>query len=159
TSLDGTAQASEQTQGGKVVIGKATAYLTDNLTVSALVGTTENQRLSTTGARAGNAESLKCPPVADINTAFTEIGCWGPPYNFVGVRDPLARPVDTDKRKAGRLDLEYTLGNHTIRAGLDNQKFTSYEAGTAWQGDGYYYRYFLVPASGRVNGVDGFTPG
>lgn len=159
TSLDGTAQASQQTQGGNVVIGKATAYLTDNLTVSALVGTTENQRLSTTGARAGNAESLKCPPVADTPTTFTEIGCWGPPYNFVGVRDPLARPVDTDKRKAGRLDLEYTLGNHTIRAGLDNQKFTSYEAGTAWQGDGYYYRYFIVPASGRVNGVAGFTPG
>jgi hypothetical protein len=159
TSHLGAAAASEQTQGGTVLIGKGTAYLTDNLTVSALVGKTDFNRPRTTGASGDDAPSKLCPPVADTPALFTEIGCWGPPYDFVTVRDASARPYDTDKRKAARLDVEYILGNHTLRAGLDNQKFTSYEAGTAWQAGGYYYRYFLVPASGRVNGVSGFTPG
>lgn len=147
---------SEQTGGGSVVIAKATAYLTEDLTVSALFGQTKFDRERITGAR---NEGLDCPQVADTPTSFTPIGCWGPPYVFGTSRDSAARPYDTDERKAGRLDVEYVLGSHTLRAGIDNQKFTSYEAGSAFQAGGYYYRYFNVAASGRINGVGGFTPG
>ena len=157
TSHLGAPAKSEQTDGGSVLIAKATAFLTDNLTVSALVGNTKYNQPSTTGARAG--VGLDCPVVADIQAVFTEIGCWGPPYTFGTRRDSAARRYDSDERKAARLDVEYVLGAHTIRAGLDNQKFVSYQAGSAFQADGFYYRYFTVPASGRINGVGGFTPG
>jgi hypothetical protein len=146
TSNDGTPTSSEQTSGGDVAIFKYTGYLTDNLTVSALAGHVNDYALKTTGARtsAGN-----CPVVLEVDTS--EIGCWVGPFPGNGVRDPAA-PDDKDTRDAYRIDLDYKLGNHTIRGGIDNQKFNSSEAGGSTYTGGYYYRYF-VSTDGTVNGV------
>src|SRR5450830_58035 len=146
TSHYGQGAISTQTSGGEVYIGKYTGYLTDALTVSALVGAVNDGVLKTTGARTANQT---CPVVLETN--LNEIGCWGKPFPGEPVRD-LKAPDDTDKRRAFRFDVEYALGSHGLRAGIDRQKFTSAAAGSSTYSGGYYYRYF-ISASGTVNGV------
>jgi hypothetical protein len=146
TSHIGTGAVSTQTSGGDVFIGKYTGYLTDSLTVSALAGAVNDQVLKTTGARTAN---LTCPVVLDTN--LDEIGCWSMPFPGEPVRDPKA-PDDKDQRRAFRLDVDYVLGSHTLRGGLDRQKFTSVSAGSSTYSGGYYYRYF-ISANGTVNSV------
>ena len=147
TSNDGAPRASTETSGGDVLIGKYTGYLTDNLTVSALVGRVNYQQPLITGSRSA---SSACPVVYTLpGTTFA--GCWSEPFPGSPGRDPAAPATDSDKRNSFRLDLDYTLGDHAIRAGIDNQKFSSAEAGGSSFSGGAYYRDFL--SSGSVAGV------
>jgi hypothetical protein len=138
---------STRTEGGNVLIAKYTGYLTDSLTVSALAGKVRDKQPKTEGARQAG---LDCPVVLDTDGA-TEIGCWAKPFPGPGVR-ALNAPDDEDKRKAYRFDVDYVLGDHTLRGGLDHQKFTSIQAGNSTYTGGYYYRYYISP-TGTVNGV------
>ena len=153
TTHDGTPGASSAVGGGDIYIAKYTGYLTNDLTVSALAGRVTDKRLKFSGARTLGQD---CPVVLDVNLA--EIGCWIGPFPGLGARDPAA-PDDQDTRNSFRFDVEYSLGKHQIRAGVDNQVFRSSEAGGSSYTGGYYFRYFRVPASGAINGVTGFTPG
>jgi hypothetical protein len=153
TFHEGTGKVSTATGGGDIHIAKYTGYLTQDLTVSALLGRVTDMRLKTAGARQAGKD---CPVVLDINTS--EIGCWTGPWPGLGDKDPLA-PDDQDVRKSARFDVEYSLGAHTLRAGIDNQQFQSSEAGGSTFTGGHYYRYYTVPASGKINGVAGFTEG
>ncbi len=146
TSHVGVGGRSTSVSGGDVMIGKYTGYLTDNLTISALVGRVNDKVTKITGARKAN---LDCPVVLD--EALNEIGCWAKPFPGPSIRDPKA-PDDEDKRKAFRFDIDYSIGDHTLRAGLDNQKFTSVAAGASTYSGGYYWRY-IRSANGTVNGV------
>jgi hypothetical protein len=146
TTLDGVGRESTITAGGNVLTAKYTGYLTDRLTVSALVGRVEDKRRKTTGAR---NEGLDCPPILEVDGSEA-LGCWSPPFPGALTRTP-GEPDDIDTRKAARFDVEYALDNHTIRAGIDAQQFSSSEAGTGYA-TGYYWRYF-VSTNGTVNGV------
>ena len=138
---------SKITSGGEILIGKYTGYLTDNLTVSALVGSVNEKLARTVGAR---QTGLDCPVILEIDQA--EIGCWAKPFPGPRVRSPNAKPADEDKRRAFRFDVDYTIGSHTLRAGVDRQTFTSYAGAEAVYSGGYYYRYY-VSDTGTVNGV------
>jgi hypothetical protein len=153
TTLDGDPKLSSRKGGGEVLSLKYTGYLTDNLTVSALAGRVTELVNKTTGAREAGKD---CPVVLEVD--LSEIGCWAGPFPGLGAPDPLA-PPNKDTRKSYRLDGEYVLGAHTLRAGIDNQVFTSAEAGGSSYTGGFYYRYFRVGANGVVNSVPGFTPG
>lgn len=156
-TLDGAPGVSERTAGGRVDILKYTGYLTDDFTVSALAGRVTDQQPIFTGARLNGAD---CPTVYNVG-ATAPLGCWNGIFPGAPGRDPAAPPTDIDKRKAYRLDLEYVFGKHTIRAGLDNQTFTSGEAGGSAYSGGIYWRYFVTPAAGgTVRGValPGNTP-
>lgn len=142
----GTASNSVQTSGGEVLIGKYTGYITDSLTVSALAGAVNDKVLKTTGARVAN---MTCPVVLETN--LNEIGCWSKPFPGPAVRDPKS-PDDEDQRRAFRFDVDYALGSHALRGGVDRQKFTSSAAGSSTFSGGYYYRYF-ISSTGTVNGV------
>jgi len=146
TSHDGNGVMSRETEGGTVSIFKYTGYLTDNLTVSAMAGKVDYLRPTITGGRLSN---LDCPVVLAID--LTEIGCWQKPFPGPKIKDPL-NPNDTDKRDSFRFDVEYKLGAHALRAGIDNQKFQSFASGTQYYA-GAYYRYYSRPANGVVNGV------
>ncbi|WP_342118616.1 TonB-dependent receptor [Pseudoduganella sp. OTU4001] len=141
----GTPEASERKGGGHTLIGKYTGYLTDNFTLSALFGTVDEKGDKTTGAR---TSSEACPTVYSPTVAF--MGCWKEPF-ATAVRDPAA-PDDKDERKAFRIDGEYVWGDHTIRGGIDSQKFSSTAAGSSSYSGGVYWRY-LTTASGTINGV------
>jgi hypothetical protein len=147
TSHDGAGANSTQTYGGDVTIGKYTGYLTDNLTVSALLGRVNYQQPLTTGARTAGAN---CPTVY-VLPGTTYAGCWNEPFPGLPGRDPNAPPTDSDTRTSNRFDIDYTLGNHTIRAGIDNQKFSSSEAGGSSFSGGQYFRDFT--SAGSVAGV------
>lgn len=153
SSHDGAGDRSEADGGGNVYIAKYTGYLTDDLTVSALVGRVNDKRLKFTGAR---QEGLDCPVV--LENDFSEVGCWTGPWPGVGAPDAAA-PRDEDKRNSVRFDLEYALGKHTIRAGIDNQAFESSEAGGSSYTGGAYWLYRVVGANGEINGQPGFAPG
>ena len=143
--LNGEGAYTKQTSGGTVAIGKYTGYLTDNLTVSLAGGRVNDLNLKEEGAR---MQGKDCPEVYD--PAVNKLGCWVEPFAN-GARDPNA-PDDRDTRKSLRFDVEYTLQDHTIRAGYDGQKFISSEAGGSAYSGGAYWRY-LNSASGTVNGV------
>ena len=145
TNHDGTPEESEFLSGGRVYIGKYTGYLTDNLTVSALYGEVDNLTGKTIG---GDAAGALCPAVYDA-PGLTYRGCWD--RNHFTILDNNA-PDNSDQRKAARLDVEWQLGDHTLRGGYDSQKFESSNAGTTYSG-GVYWRYFNRPPSGNINGV------
>ena len=149
TSLDGAAAISTQTSGGDVLIAKYTGYLTDNLTVSALWGRVNEQLPLTTGARTA---ASACPTVF-VLPGTTYAGCWAEPFPGGGGRDPKAPPTDDDVRNAFRFDVDYALGNHTIRAGIDSQKFTSSEAGGSPFDGGQYFREFRANGTNSIAGV------
>ncbi|MEJ7807789.1 MAG: TonB-dependent receptor, partial [Telluria sp.] len=139
---------SELTSGGYTVIGKYTGYLTDNLTLSVLGGKVDDKVAKTTGARTAGQD---CPAVLALSGNF--VGCWS--LNFPGSVRDFTAPDDKDTREAFRVDVDYVLGNHTLRAGVDNQEFTSLAAGTLTYSGGVYWRYFRANATGTVNGVAG----
>lgn len=145
TTHDGTPSESEFLSGGRVMIGKYTGYLTDNLTLSAQYGEVQNLTGKTVG---GDTAAALCPAVYDT-PGLTYVGCWD--VNHFTVLDPFA-PDNEDTRKAARLDVEWALGDHTLRAGYDSQKFTSTNAGLTYSG-GVYWRYFAIPGSRVVNGA------
>lgn len=136
--------------GGEVYIGKYTGYLTDNFTVSAQYG----ELTALNAARSPrNGPGADCPAVYDSrrSSGVTDyMGCWDP-LQFT-VRDPDA-PDERDRRRAARLDLDWRLGSHTLRAGYDAEKFDSTNVGETNSG-GVYWRYFRIgPAGGNANGV------
>lgn len=147
TTHDGTAKISQQTSGGDVTIAKWSSYLTDNLTISALAGQVNYQQPLTTGARTAGAA---CPTVY-VLPGTTYAGCWNEPFPGLPGRDPNAPPTDYDKRDSFRFDVDYVIGKHTVRFGVDNQTFKSAEAGGSSFSGGQYFRDFL--SSGSVNGV------
>lgn len=147
TTLDGPSRKSSSQSGGAVYIVKYTNYLTDSLTWTALLGRVDHLRSKVSGARTIGTD---CPVVLDVN--LSQLGCWIGPFPGGGGRDPAA-PDDTDKRRAGRIDVEWALPKHTIRLGVDAQRFTSAEAGGSAYTGGIYWRYFVTPASGTINGV------
>lgn len=130
--------------GGHTLIGKYTGYLTDNFTLSALVGSVDEKLDKTFGAR---VSASACPAVYNVG-ATQALGCWN--ENAFTVRDASA-PDDEDTRRAFRVDADWVVGDHNIRAGIDSQTFTSAQAGSSYSG-GVYWRYYNSPA-GTVNGV------
>lgn len=137
----------EEEQGGHVYIAKYSGAITNNFDASLMYGELEY----TNPYRASVSEAITCPAVLDSRPGASNIypGCWDP--NLFTVPDLDFGP-DLDERKGIRADFEWRLGDHKIRFGLDNEEFLSGHAGQTYSG-GIYYRYYSVPASGRVNGT------
>lgn len=139
--------------GGHFLTAKYTGILTDDLTVSATVGRLYGEEYDEPGLLPG----AQCPRVWDgrAGGALVYRGCWV--ETQVDIRDPAAGP-NSDERVAFRADAEYRLGDHTIRAGLDLDEWTSFAAGNTQTGVGhnnYYYRYYKTgPNGGTVNLVN-----
>ncbi|HET8554217.1 MAG TPA: TonB-dependent receptor [Rhodanobacteraceae bacterium] len=118
------------TPGGNLYIGKYTGYLTENLTVTALYGKTRSRHTD----RPLGATGTSCPLVVDargVTPAYPSCGITGGTVLSPGAKD------ETD---GWRLDVEYQLGDHHLRAGLDNLTLESY-SGTRYEG-GEFYRYY-----------------
>jgi len=95
--------------GGTNVIGKWTSLITEDLSVSALYGSGKY-------SRSESAANSDCPYVIDQSTGRAARGvgsCW--------VTANIPEPTNGDKRTAFRLDAEWNLGRHRLKAGLDRE--------------------------------------
>ncbi|MFC5740213.1 TonB-dependent receptor [Dyella tabacisoli] len=100
--------------GGDLYIAKYTGYVTDSLTVSALYGTQKLEHIQTPWGY-----DPKCPYIT--STAQSQ----APGLVYGGCQtstsNSLLLPGSKDKTHGWRLDIEYRLGDHDIRLGMDNQ--------------------------------------
>jgi hypothetical protein len=140
------------TPGGSLYIGKYTGYLTDNLTVTALYGKTHSEHADSPLSATG----IDCPLVIDArNVPTSQL------YNTCWTATQVLAPGAKDDTKGWRLDVEYHLGDHSLRAGVDNQDISSF-SGTSYAGT-IYSRYMDLATAQANNlanepGYTGATP-
>lgn len=130
---------STEFRGGTNHIFRYDGQLTDNLVVSALYGLNRYDLTSTATTDA------TCPYVVDTSDGNAIPGNTS---LFPGCEASARIDLGGDERKAYRLDVEWYLGTHNIRFGVDNETNTSNAqstySGTDFRttGGGVYYRYF-----------------
>jgi outer membrane receptor protein involved in Fe transport len=158
--------AGETPVGGIVNIAKYTGNLTDDLTVVALYGRSttkhENSYGSYTGVNPGVYQVLSTPAARVPGLSY-------PNPNPITGNIPVTGGRDVVE--SARLDLEYKLGNHTIRAGLDENRLSSVDAGLYRAGGGLWtyvrssqpattpiplQNVVVAPASGGGYGTQGY---
>lgn len=126
--------------GGKAQVLKYTGNITDDLTISALYGRNKASHINTYDGY-------------DINTRLFQVSApvlarapgitYNSPQFLTG---NITAPGAEDETKSGRLDLEYRIGDHTLKAGIDKNKLSSLNAGDIRAGGGLYtYRFTATP--------------
>ncbi|MFT4178604.1 MAG: TonB-dependent receptor, partial [Thermomonas sp.] len=131
--------------GGDNYSATYTGHFGENFTAKALYGV--NNRSS----HAWTTLDAQCSPVtADASysaiaaTLGARLGCH-PNNGTISKRD--------DEREMGRLDFEWSLGNHVLRFGYDRELMTS-ETSLFYPGDGFSYQAVAVsPGSPLANGA------
>jgi hypothetical protein len=125
----GTAAAAN---GAEVQILRYTGNLTDNLTLTALASHNHTEHITEPGGYNPNF------PGVSAAAEFRAPGLnYSSPQQFVS---SINAPRSTDDVDFQRVDLEYKLGSHTLRAGADNMKLSSIGSGTITPG-GYTWVY------------------
>ncbi|MFL6674962.1 MAG: hypothetical protein ACJ8LG_16920, partial [Massilia sp.] len=139
------------TPGAKLNMLKYTGQMTDDLVVTALYGVMKTERGTTYEALGANGGGA-LPPTISLSSAVNnqhwaalDPGLYRNHNVFSGSRsDP-----GEDEVKSGRLDIEYKLGQHTLRAGFDSSKLESSTAGYQTSGrSSWNYRFV---GSGKAN--------
>jgi len=126
-------------RGGENHIFRYDGNFGDNFVVSGLYGTNEYDLTSLAST------DTTCPYVVDTSNGALP----GNNSLFPGCNAAARIDLGGDEREAYRLDLEWSIGDHKIRAGMDNELNTSNSASTysgtnyrASGAGGVYYRYF-----------------
>ena len=145
--------------GSNIDIYKYTGYLTDNLTVTALYGKsrTRHERIP-----AGYNASL--PQISTGATVQVPGVSYPTPQTVTG---NLVDPASGDSQKGKRLDLEYRLGDHSLRGGIDRIDVESMVGFSLAGGYRWTYRKaadpnraingaFETPAQGGGYGAQGY---
>lgn len=128
--------------GGELYIGKYTGYITDNLTISALYGEQEQAHIALPwGYDPSLINVVDARPIPNQVSGLQ-------PYAQLDFEDAY------DKTKGGRLDIDWRVGNHTLRLGYDRQDSES-RAGEVTAGPGYRWRYDTVGAAAANNVIPG----
>lgn len=126
--------AEERHRDNRLYLGKYTGYLTDDLTLTALYGKTDSPR--ETRFLSGDQT---CPAIADQRSGR------GTPIQGTCAGVNPATTVDIpgigQDTKGWRIDLEYVLGAHDLRAGIDKQTLQSLEGTQYWAGRYYSYQW------------------
>src|SRR5690606_22375532 len=114
-----------------------TGHFTDNFVAKAMYGVNKRSAIS------GTPLDGECSIVSYSNHNRTWEGCH-PTNGSISSR--------YDKREASRLDFEWTLGDHLLRFGLDQEIMDS-DSSSAYPGDGFSYQLQDVAPGSLVNGV------
>ncbi|QWT19175.1 TonB-dependent receptor [Bacillus sp. NP157] len=100
------------TPGGDTYIAHYTGYITDDLTVNAMYGRAHSDHEQDVNGASG----VSCPSITDNRVEFSnnrQTGC------TVGATTTLL-PGAKDSTKGWSANIEYRLGDHDLRAGVDN---------------------------------------
>jgi len=131
--------------GADIGILKYVGNLTDNLTLTALYGRSTSKHKEDLGQYSGTV------PGVLFGTGGQAPGVTYPVLNPVAGQQVLA-PGSKDTVKSFRLDVEWRLGNHTLSAGLDNNKLSSKNAGVELSGgSGNVISYLKTSATNAAN--------
>lgn len=118
------------TPGGQTYIGHYTGYITDDLTVNAMYGRSHSDHdQDVTSANSA------CPAITDKRTEFAsnkQTGC------IVGSTTSLL-PGSKDSTRGWSLNIEYRLGDHDLRGGVDNYVLRATWGAIPVGGTGYIY--------------------
>ena len=138
--------------GGDVNMLKYTGNLTSDLTLTALYGQSKSKHENEFPNFDPNKvlfSTLSVP--ADRMAGFT----YSDPQPLIG---NIVAPGSQDTVKSGRLDLEYHLGSHTIRAGLDQNKIASTNAGEFKAGGGTWAYFKTDKPNAPIDATGGTIP-
>ncbi|NDI85350.1 TonB-dependent receptor plug domain-containing protein [Undibacterium sp. B2R-29] len=125
--------------GGDVQILRYVGNITDNLVVTGLYGQSKSKHIYQPAGYNPNLFQVAYDTGADVSGLN-----YKSPQGFSG---NLPFSGSTDEIKSYRLDIEYKLGQHTLRAGLDNNKLTSLNAGDSSAGGGLWSYHKIDPTA------------
>ncbi|QKY07455.1 TonB-dependent receptor [Janthinobacterium lividum] len=159
--LNATGAALAAAQGSNIDILKLTSYVTDDLTVQALIGQAKTQREQNPF---GYIPGLR-PVVASPDNQVPGVNYQ--PSQVQGFSSALLRDGAQDTNRGYRLDLEYKLAKqHTIRGGLDHNKINALNGTEAAGGGTWTYLktnpntvlsgHNMSPAAGGGYGAQGY---
>ena len=99
-------------------IAKYTSYITDNLTLSAQFGKQKTDLFTS----AGGSIDTSIIPISDADGENPAYWVGGSPITNSQASGYISNPAHQTKGTNYRVDLTYALGDHTITAGIDNQR-------------------------------------
>ncbi|NID06297.1 TonB-dependent receptor [Luteibacter jiangsuensis] len=140
-----TSGAPQNKSGADVYSAKFTSYITDDLTLTALYGKMKGTYYTAT------ADST-LPSILQANQQNTALTGGG----FITNANPSAQIADPKHKSTNtnlRVDLSYHIGDHTITAGIDNQKVTDQNDGITTSGPGYAWEYWQTDANTPIIGT------
>jgi hypothetical protein len=136
------------TPGAKVNMLRYNGQLNDDLVVTGLFGVMKTARGTVYEAVGQNTGGTLPPTITMLNVRRWPALDPNLYHNYNVFPGSRSRPGD-DEVKAGRFDIEYKLGSHTLRAGIDSVKIESSNAGVATSGGtSWSYRYV---GNGKAN--------
>ena len=127
-------------------IAKYTSYITDNLTLNAMYGKMNGTYYTNQPAYAGFDPSLPNIIAADAgnqNPAYTGGAPGGITNSNTNTNE--ANPNHKSRVTNLRLDMDWKLGQHDIKFGIDNVTTQDIGAGSVMTGPGYAWDYNLAP--------------
>jgi len=119
--------------GGQGSMIRYTGNLTENLVLTALYGEANSKHIQTYGGFT-NGINLTVPGVTVSGAGAAPGLDYTSPNPLTALDIPTGFAKDTTK--SGRIDLEWSIGSHTLRAGLDKVKLSSNNAGQVEAGGG-----------------------
>jgi len=134
--------------GGEAQVLRYTGNLTDNLTITGLYGISKATHIYEPGGYNPALNSVNAAPASQAPGLN-----YNSPQFLVGT---IPKSGANDEIKSMRFDLEYKLGQHTIRAGLDKNKMQSRDAGDIMAG-GAEWIYYKTETPGTAIPVEGGT--
>ena len=119
-------------------IGKYTSYITDNLTLNAMLGKMDATYYELQAAYPGYD-----PSVANILSSSLENPAYTPngPVHTSNITTNVTSPDHKAEEVNFRLDLDWKLGNHDLQFGIDNATTTDKNDGNIMTGPGYAWQY------------------
>ena len=139
SSAGGTAARLQAGSGADLDIGKYTGYLTQDITVTALAGKSKAEHILVPFGLLPGVFQVAAP-VAARAPGLVYIGS-----NPQGATGNNLVEGAKDEQKAYRLDLEWKLGNHTLRVGVDNNTQKSVAGDSTAGGGVWIYGRTTVP--------------
>lgn len=127
-------------------IAKYTSYITDNLSLEAMYGKMNGTYYTNQPAYPGFDPSLpNIIGASSENPAYTA----GSPGGITNSNTNTNLPNANHKSSTTnlRLDLDWKLGQHDIKFGIDNMTTRDIGAGSAMSGPGYAWDYALAPSA------------
>lgn len=138
-----------------VWVANYTSYLTDNLTLNAMVGKTLGDYGSHQPAYPGFD-----PTLPYISAAEMQNPAYAPPGGIRNTQNSSTQDIPTHKLNSlnYRLSLEYQLNDHQITVGIDNRTTEDIDDGYNTTGPGYFWVYGRGTPGVPLFGVNPNTP-